>query len=105
MFGVVDKVQYEKILQYIEHGKREGATLLTGGKPCGKKGYYIEPAVFTDVKDDMLIAKDEIFGPVMSVMKFKLYTHGPASFVPFNSTRWPQEGYRSYSHSACSVFY
>ncbi|XP_078176775.1 aldehyde dehydrogenase family 2 member C4-like isoform X1 [Carex rostrata] len=67
----VDKAQYEKILQYIEHGKREGATLLTGGKPCGKRGYYIEPAVFTDVKDDMLIAKDEIFGPVMSVMKFK----------------------------------
>ncbi|KAK9947720.1 hypothetical protein M0R45_003332 [Rubus argutus] len=67
----VDKTQFEKILTYIEHGKREGATLLTGGKPVGKKGYYIEPTVFTDVKDDMLIAKDEIFGPVMSLMKFK----------------------------------
>ncbi|KAJ4769780.1 Aldehyde dehydrogenase [Rhynchospora pubera] len=67
----VDEAQYEKILQYIEHGKREGATLLTGGKPYSKTGYYIEPTVFTDVKDDMLIAKDEIFGPVMSVLKFK----------------------------------
>ncbi|XP_058074813.1 aldehyde dehydrogenase family 2 member C4-like [Magnolia sinica] len=67
----VDKVQFEKVLKYIEHGKREGATLLTGGKACGEKGYYIEPTIFTDVKDDMLIAKDEIFGPVMSLMKFK----------------------------------
>ncbi|PRQ46597.1 putative aldehyde dehydrogenase (NAD(P)(+)) [Rosa chinensis] len=72
----VDKTQYEKILTYIEHGKREGATLLTGGKPVGKKGYYIEPTVFTDVKDDMLIATDEIFGPVMSLMKFKTIEEG-----------------------------
>lgn len=67
----VDEDQYEKVLQYIEHGKRQGATLLTGGKPYGEKGYYIEPTIFTDVKEDMLIAKDEIFGPVMSLMKFK----------------------------------
>ncbi|XP_038711366.1 aldehyde dehydrogenase family 2 member C4-like [Tripterygium wilfordii] len=67
----VDKKQYEKILTYIEHGKREGATLLAGGKPVGGKGYYIEPTIFTDVTEDMLIAKDEIFGPVMSLMKFK----------------------------------
>ncbi|XP_004287091.1 PREDICTED: aldehyde dehydrogenase family 2 member C4-like [Fragaria vesca subsp. vesca] len=72
----VDKKQFEKILTYIEHGKREGATLLTGGKPVGNKGYYIEPTVFTDVKDDMLIAKDEIFGPVMSLMKFKTIEEG-----------------------------
>ncbi|CAL9092139.1 unnamed protein product [Musa acuminata var. zebrina] len=67
----VDKKQFEKVLKYIDHGKREGATVLTGGKPCGEKGFYIEPTIFTDVKDDMLIAKDEIFGPVMSLMKFK----------------------------------
>jgi coniferyl-aldehyde dehydrogenase len=46
----VDKKQFEKILSYIEHGKRQGATLLTGGKPLGDKGYYIEPTIFTDVK-------------------------------------------------------
>ncbi|KAG8382012.1 hypothetical protein BUALT_Bualt05G0032200 [Buddleja alternifolia] len=69
----VDKKQYEKVLSYIEHGKREGATLLSGGKPLDTKGkgYYIEPTIFTDVTDDMIIAKDEIFGPVMSLMKFK----------------------------------
>ncbi|KAL9151331.1 hypothetical protein ABFS82_11G045600 [Erythranthe guttata] len=46
----VDKKQYERILSYIEHGKKEGATLLTGGKPLGGKGYYIEPTIFTDVE-------------------------------------------------------
>ena len=48
----VDKEQFEKILTYIEHGKREGATLLTGGKPLalGGKGYYVEPTIFAEVK-------------------------------------------------------
>ncbi|KAI0524043.1 hypothetical protein KFK09_003407 [Dendrobium nobile] len=67
----VNKEQFDKVLRYIESGKREGATLLTGGKAIGEKGYYIEPTIFTDVKEDMLIAKDEIFGPVMSIMKFQ----------------------------------
>ncbi|KZV14473.1 hypothetical protein F511_43038 [Dorcoceras hygrometricum] len=67
----VDKKQYQKILSYIDIGKKEGATLLTGGKPSDRKGYYIEPTIFVDVKDDMTIAKEEIFGPVMSVLKFK----------------------------------
>lgn len=44
------KVQFDKILSYIEHGKNEGATLLSGGKKVGKKGYYIEPTIFTNVK-------------------------------------------------------
>ncbi|XP_048552007.1 aldehyde dehydrogenase family 2 member C4-like [Triticum urartu] len=67
----VDKEQFERVLRYIEHGKSEGATLLTGGKPASDKGYYIEPTIFADVKEDMKIAQDEIFGPVMSLMKFK----------------------------------
>ncbi|KAJ3701860.1 hypothetical protein LUZ61_005565 [Rhynchospora tenuis] len=67
----IDKVQFERVLKYIEYGKNEGATLLTGGKPCGDKGYYIEPTIFANVKEDMKIAQDEIFGPVMSLMKFK----------------------------------
>ncbi|TYH68986.1 hypothetical protein ES332_D05G026100v1 [Gossypium tomentosum] len=69
--ALTDKKQFQKILSYIEHGKREGATLLTGGKRLGSKGFYIEPTIFTDVKEDMTIAKEEIFGPVMSLMKFK----------------------------------
>ncbi|KAK8547177.1 hypothetical protein V6N13_097896 [Hibiscus sabdariffa] len=67
----IDKKQFEKILSYIEHGKREGATLLTGGNHIGNKGFYIQPTIFSDVKEDMTIAKEEIFGPVMSLMKFK----------------------------------
>ncbi|KAL8242999.1 hypothetical protein R6Q59_013301 [Mikania micrantha] len=66
-----NKQQYEKVLSCIEQGKKEGATLVTGGKPIGKKGYYIEPTIFTDVTDDMTIAKEEIFGPVIPVLKFK----------------------------------
>jgi aldehyde dehydrogenase (NAD+) len=66
----VDKAQFDKILQYVEYGKQDGAKLVTGGKRCGDKGYYIEPTLFTGVKDDMRIATDEIFGPVLSVLKF-----------------------------------
>ncbi|KAE9588200.1 hypothetical protein Lal_00003246 [Lupinus albus] len=65
------KAQFDKILSYIEHGKKEGATLLTGGKKIGNKGYYIEPTIFTNVKEDMLVSQDEIFGPVMVLSKFK----------------------------------
>ncbi|XP_022144906.1 aldehyde dehydrogenase family 2 member C4 [Momordica charantia] len=72
----VDKKQLEKILSYIEHGKREGATLLAGGKRIGDVGYYIQPTIFTDVKEDSLIAQDEIFGPVLSVIKFKTIEEG-----------------------------
>ncbi|XP_021764464.1 aldehyde dehydrogenase family 2 member C4-like [Chenopodium quinoa] len=67
----VDKKQFEKILSYIEHGKREGANLLCGGNRHGDKGYFIQPTIFTNVQDDMVIAKEEIFGPVMSLLKFK----------------------------------
>lgn len=45
--------------------------MLTGGSRIGNKGYYVEPTVFTNVTDDMKIAKEEIFGPVMSILKFK----------------------------------
>jgi len=60
-----------KILGYIESGKKEGAKLLTGGARHGTKGYYVQPTVFSDVDDNMKIAKEEIFGPVMSILKFK----------------------------------
>ncbi|XP_010527199.1 PREDICTED: aldehyde dehydrogenase family 2 member C4-like [Tarenaya hassleriana] len=71
-----DKKQFEKILSYIEHGKREGATLLTGGRAVGDKGYFIEPTIFANVTEDMKIYQDEIFGPVMSLMKFKTVEEG-----------------------------
>ena len=67
----VDDAQFEKVMSYIESGKSEGAQLLAGGNRVGGRGFFIEPTVFADVKDDMKIAKEEIFGPVMSIMKFK----------------------------------
>jgi len=67
----IDKIQFDKILGYIESGKQEGAKLMMGGERLGTKGYYIAPTIFGDVKDDMKIAQEEIFGPVMQLMTFK----------------------------------
>jgi aldehyde dehydrogenase (NAD+) len=67
----VDQDQFDKIMHYIDLGKKEGANCVTGGKRWGDRGYFIEPTLFTDVKDDMTIAKEEIFGPVLSVLMFK----------------------------------
>ena len=66
----IDDVQFEKVMAFIQAGKKEGAALLHGGKQLGHRGYFIEPTVFADVRDDMTIAKEEIFGPVMSIIKF-----------------------------------
>jgi aldehyde dehydrogenase (NAD+) len=71
---IANKVQYEKILRMIEIGIEEGATLVAGGieKPEGyEKGYYVKPTVFADVTNDMTIAKEEIFGPVLSIIKYE----------------------------------
>ncbi|CAF3230788.1 unnamed protein product [Rotaria sp. Silwood2] len=65
--------QFEKILNYIESGKKDGAKLECGGERAGDKGYFIKPTVFSNVKDDMKVAREEIFGPVMSVLKFDSY--------------------------------
>ena len=70
---IANKAQYEKILRMIEIGIEEGATLVAGGveKPEGyEKGYYVKPTVFADVTNDMTIAKEEIFGPVLSIIKY-----------------------------------
>lgn len=67
----IDSEQFEKVLRYIKSGIESDATLECGGGRLGSKGYFIEPTVFSNVKDDMLIAKDEIFGPVQSILKFK----------------------------------
>jgi aldehyde dehydrogenase (NAD+) len=67
----VDQAQFDKVLGYIEAGKREGASMLCGGGRWGHQGYFVEPTVFADVQDHMKIAEEEIFGPVMSIIKFK----------------------------------
>src|SRR5438552_14134917 len=67
----VSQEQFDKVMGYIEAGKKEGAKLLCGGNRVGSKGYFIEPTVFDNVTDEMKIAKEEIFGPVMNILKFK----------------------------------
>ncbi|XP_005403230.1 PREDICTED: aldehyde dehydrogenase, mitochondrial [Chinchilla lanigera] len=67
----VDETQFKKILGYIKSGKEEGAKLLCGGGAAADRGYFIQPTVFGDVQDGMTIAKEEIFGPVMQILKFK----------------------------------
>lgn len=56
----IDQEMFDKVLGYIKVGKEEGARCLTGGDRQGKVGYYIQPTVFADVKDDMRIAREEV---------------------------------------------
>ena len=71
----VSKQQYEKVLDYVSIGQKEGAVLSAGGKPLKigsqGKGYFIAPTVFSDVKPSMRIFKEEIFGPVVVICRFK----------------------------------
>ncbi|MGA8029270.1 MAG: aldehyde dehydrogenase family protein [Bryobacteraceae bacterium] len=66
----VDNEQFNKVMGYVDSGKKEGAKLMCGGDRVGDRGYFVAPTVFADVKDDMKIAQEEIFGPVMSILKF-----------------------------------
>ncbi|KAL8292854.1 hypothetical protein RQP46_000548 [Phenoliferia psychrophenolica] len=71
-FGpLVSAVQRDKVLAYIESGVAEGATIATGGKAWGTKGFYVEPTILTDCTPEMKCVVEEIFGPVLVVCKFK----------------------------------
>jgi aldehyde dehydrogenase (NAD+) len=67
----VSQEQFDRVMGYIDAGKKGGADMRTGGGRVGTRGYFIEPTIFDNVKDDMKIAEEEIFGPVLSVLKFK----------------------------------
>ena len=67
----IDERQFNKILSYIDKGREQGAQCVAGGDRHGDQGYFIQPTVFSEVTDDMAIATDEIFGPVMQVLRFK----------------------------------
>lgn len=67
----VSQAQLDKVMHYIELGMREGAHLLYGGHKIGDRGFFLQPTVFANVQDHMKIAQEEIFGPVMSIIKFK----------------------------------
>jgi aldehyde dehydrogenase (NAD+) len=66
----VSQEQLDKILGYVDLGKKQGAKLVAGGTRHGDRGYFVEPTIFDNVRDDMAIARDEIFGPVVSVLPF-----------------------------------
>ncbi|HVA66596.1 MAG TPA: aldehyde dehydrogenase family protein [Elusimicrobiota bacterium] len=71
MGPLVSKEQKERVLGYVAAGKKEGAKLLCGGEELPGNGYFVKPTVFSDVKDSMKIAREEIFGPVVTVMPFE----------------------------------
>ncbi|KAI0021022.1 aldehyde dehydrogenase [Xylariomycetidae sp. FL0641] len=68
----VTRAQYERILAFVESGQAEGATLATGGRPCpvDGKGFFVEPTLFTDVRADMRIYREEVFGPFAVLVRF-----------------------------------
>ncbi|HVU90162.1 MAG TPA: aldehyde dehydrogenase family protein [Pirellulales bacterium] len=91
----IDQAQFDKIMHYIDLGKKEGAQCLTGGKRHGDRGYFIEPTLFAGVEDEMSIAKDEIFGPVLSVLKFKdvdeIIERGNNTFYGLAAAVWTRD--------------
>lgn len=73
MGSMVDKTQMERVLSYVDKGKKDGAALAVGGRQVRGEtgGYYIEPTIFDGVANDMTIAREEIFGPVLATLTFK----------------------------------
>lgn len=70
MGPLVSAKQQKTVLKFIEQGKKEGARLVAGGEKAFEKGYFVQPTIFADVEDHMVIAREEIFGPVMSIFVF-----------------------------------
>ena len=70
-FGpLISATQKKRVMEYIQIGKDEGADLLSGGESVGDKGYFVQPTIFSNVKGDMRIAREEIFGPVLCAESF-----------------------------------
>ena len=91
----VDKNQFDKIMHYIDLGKQQGAKCLTGGDRGGDRGYFVQPTVFDGVTDDMAIATDEIFGPVMNILKFadadEVIERGNNTFYGLAAAVWTRD--------------
>jgi aldehyde dehydrogenase (NAD+) len=96
----VSQEQFDRVMGYIDIGKKEGARILTGGKRVGSKGYFIEPTVFADVKDEMKIAREEIFGPVMNILKFKdvdeVIRRGNETFYGLAAAVWTRDIHKAH---------
>jgi aldehyde dehydrogenase (NAD+) len=69
--ALISQEHLNKVMRYVHAGQEEGAKLLTGGDQPMKRGFFVSPTVFDDVKDNMKVAREEIFGPVLSVIRFR----------------------------------
>jgi aldehyde dehydrogenase (NAD+) len=91
----VSQEQFDRVMGYIAAGQKDGAKMLSGGSRVGEKGYFIQPTVFCDVQDEMKIAKEEIFGPVMSILKFKdteeVLARGNRTFYGLAAAVWTKD--------------
>lgn len=100
----VDRNQYDKIMSYIDKGKSEGAQCLTGGQRFGDRGYFIEPTIFDHVTDEMSIAKDEIFGPVLSMLTFnskeQMVERANNTFYGLAAAVWTQDIKKAHDFAA-----
>jgi len=100
----VDKAQFDKIMSYIDKGRSSGAACLTGGNRAGDKGYFVEPTVFDNVTDEMDIATDEIFGPVMSILSFsdlnEIITRSNRTFYGLAAAVWTRDIAKAHRYAA-----
>ncbi len=91
----VSQEQFDRVMGYIDAGREDGARMLVGGNRIGDRGYFIAPTVFADVRDEMKIAREEIFGPVMSILKFKdvdeVIERGNKTFYGLAAAVWTRD--------------
>lgn len=73
MGPLINKKQYETVLGFIQQGQKEGGRIIFGGEACEGHGYFVKPTIFVDVDETMAVVKQEIFGPVMCIMKYKSF--------------------------------
>ncbi|KAJ4466503.1 aldehyde dehydrogenase domain-containing protein [Lentinula aciculospora] len=96
---LVSKAQFDRVWGYIDAGKAEGAKVVLGGERRNTKGYFVDPTIFTDINSEMKIVKEEIFGPVLSIGRFK--TEEEAIALANNTTYGLGAGLHSTDASQC----